>query len=206
VKTICSLAIAISLSFCFYLSGLAQAPGGVGNGQTIRSDSGAIFMEEAAALKRLPEPAGFESPSAALQPFVPTGQYGRPPVDPSNVGVPVDASGRIVPLIRKDSSAVMPLFSELTTGYEPIWSLVPVPFAYAYGLPLPVYGPGWGPFAPGSPYLGWGGGWPWSGQQFPGYYSGFAGPNPGRAQRYFTNPGAYPGAASQPAAVPWWAW
>jgi hypothetical protein len=107
--------------------------------QDIKDDSGNMFMEETTPAPRA-----------------------KPPnirIDLSNVGVPVDPKGHIVPLIDRDApGGVRQNFSNLEVYSEPAWNFLPAPVYNAYGQPYNFYptrryGAPYGmPY--GSPYAG----------------------------------------------------
>lgn len=96
--------------------------------QEIKSEDGSIFMEEVP-----------QKTKARKSP--------RPHIDFSNLGIPVDPSGRIVPLIQPGSGPVLNNFSRLEMDYRPATMYIPYNvYTGPYGG-VPQYN--WGPrFAP----------------------------------------------------------
>lgn len=87
-----------------------------GQGQEIKNEDGSLFMEEVAQpRKNKPKPA-------------------TPALDYSSLGVPVDQSGRIVPLIQPGAGRVLQNFSRTEIEYTPPTMYVPYyTFAGPYG-------------------------------------------------------------------------
>ncbi|HEY9868333.1 MAG TPA: hypothetical protein V6D08_04145 [Candidatus Obscuribacterales bacterium] len=116
-----------------------------GAGQEIKDESGAIFMEEI----KPPQEASARS----------SGAPGQVPLDLSGLGVKIDASGKIVPLIQREGGPVMPQLSEMSVYNEPWWWFAPPmyyvgPFAELVdplGRPFGAYGPLWW-WPPGAYY------------------------------------------------------
>lgn len=117
-------------------------------GQDIKSESGGMFMEE----------------TTPTPPVVPKKNI---PIDLSNVGVPVDPSGHIVPMIDRNApGGVRQNYSNLEVYSEPAYNFIPAPLFNQFGQPYNFSG------VPGVPY---GGPYPYGG--FGGYrgYGGFGG-------------------------------
>ncbi|MBI2811229.1 MAG: hypothetical protein HYX67_10425 [Candidatus Melainabacteria bacterium] len=111
-------------------------------GQDIKDASGGMFMEETTP-----------TPPAAPKKNI--------PLDLSNVGVPVDPSGHIVPIIDRDApGGVRQNFSNLEVYSEPAYNFIPAPVFNQYGQPYNFSGlpgvPYGGPFGYGG-YGGFGG-------------------------------------------------
>lgn len=90
--------------------------------QVIKDASGQSFMEEITPSK----PATKPTPKRQL--------------DLSNVGVQVDPSGKIVPLINKSEGPVKPFYSRLQAYDEPAWNYLPPTVINPYGQVLNIYG------------------------------------------------------------------
>ncbi len=99
--------------------------------QVIKQDDGSIFMEEVPQKKK------------AQQKYI-------PPIDYSSLGVPVDANGKIIPLIQPDAGPVMTNGSRMEVEYTPRTLYVPYqinngPYGYVppnIGVapgPMPLY-------------------------------------------------------------------
>jgi hypothetical protein len=140
------------------------------DGQDIKDESGNMFMEETTPAPRA-----------------------KPPnikIDLSNVGVPVDPKGHIVPLIDHDApGGVRQNFSNLEVYSEPAWNFLPAPVYNAYGQPYNFnptrrYGAPYGmPY--GSPFGG-GYGMPYGAPYYP--YNNNSGINLGNLHLNFGNP------------------
>lgn len=107
-----------------------------GAGQEIKDESGAIFMEEIKASQK----AGGRASGDDRAP-------GPVPPDLSELGVKIDASGKIVPLIERQGGPVMPQLSEMSMYHEPWWWFAPPmnyvgPFGELW-RPCGAYGPVW---------------------------------------------------------------
>lgn len=165
-----SMTILAFLALPVHAQPLVQPPD---EGQVIRNDSGGMFMEEVVESKPKPRtnrnsdhPYGLRKPRGGQDLLL----------DLSNVGVKVDPTGKIVPLLQNGAPPgdVQPFFSETTVTRES-------PYPYYYG---PNAGVGWGPpvvqYSPGpygyrpiarSYYPRWGNGLNpyWSRQQVQGW-------------------------------------
>jgi hypothetical protein len=104
-------------------------------GQDIKDESGNMFMEETTPTPRAPKPAKIQ-------------------MDLSNLGVPVDAKGHIVPIIdRTAPGGVRQNYSNLEVYSEPAWNFLPAPVYNAYGQPMNFYPQANYPVSPyGMPY------------------------------------------------------
>ncbi len=94
-------------------------PGDQNRAQQIKGDDGSLFMEE------VPDPKRKRRAKPVL------GE-----IDYSGLGVPVDAKGRIIPLIQPGAGPVMRNYSRLEMGYTP--PTVYIPYSTYYG---PFSGP-----------------------------------------------------------------
>lgn len=112
--------------------------------QDIKDESGGMFMEE-------------------TTPAPPATPKNNIPIDLSNVGVPVDPNGHIVPMIdRNNPGGVRQNFSNLEVYSEPAYNFLPAPVFNQFGQPYNFSGVPYGvPY--GAPY-GYGGfgGYPYS--------------------------------------------
>lgn len=175
-----SMTISVFLALAVHCQPLTQPPE---EGQVIRDDTGGMFMEEVAEPK--PKPRANRSSANPNGLRKPRGGQDLP-LDLSNVGVKVDPTGKIVPLLQNGtpSGSVQPFFSETTVTRES-------PYPYYYG---PNAGAGWGPpvvrYSP-SPY----GDRPIARPYYPGWGNGFNpywnGPQP-QGWQYVTPRGVSP--------------
>ena len=113
--------------------GRAQDP--AQTGKPIKTDAGAVFMEEV-------------TPAAP-----PKAAAGRVPLDMWSLGVPVSPEGKIVPLIQKDRGPVMEYGSDLKAYFDPLSNYAPAWLVNPYGGYLPNWGPMWNVYGkPVYPY------------------------------------------------------
>ena len=93
------------------LASFCQEPRGLERPrQIINCPDGDVFMEEVQSNR----------PDAQGSPTAPKVEMKHAP-DIYDLGVPVSSSGRIVPLIQRESGGFMPLYSSMTASYEPLW-------------------------------------------------------------------------------------
>jgi hypothetical protein len=90
--------------------------------QVINDASGQTFMEETTPVKPSAKPSRIRQ------------------LDLGNVGVQVDPSGKIVPLINNQGGPVKPLYSHLEVYDEPAWNFIPPLPVNPYGRALNIYG------------------------------------------------------------------
>ncbi len=94
-----------------------------------------MFMEETTPTPQAPKPARIQ-------------------MDLSNLGVPVDPKGHIVPIIDRDApGGVRQNYSNLEVYSEPAWNFLPAPVYNSYGQPMNFYPQANYPMSPyGMPY------------------------------------------------------
>lgn len=89
--------------------------------QVINDASGQAFMEE-------------------ITPTKPASKAPKRQLDLSNVGVQVDPSGKIIPLINKHEGILKPFYSRLQAYDEPAWNFLPPTVINPSGQVLNIYG------------------------------------------------------------------
>jgi hypothetical protein len=111
-----------SLLLPLLLATSAQNAGAAG--QEIKDDSGGMFMEETT-----PTPPAGSQPKSI-------------PIDLSNVGVPTDPHGHIVPMIDRDApGGVRQNFSNLEVYSEPPINFIQTPGFNSFGQPFNAFAP-----------------------------------------------------------------
>jgi hypothetical protein len=159
------------------ISAALFAPPVAADDRVIEDKNGNVFMEEEAPKQKAPPPRRVMIPriieSSSGQSFMqeespanndPLTRPYHAPADFSNVGVPTDPAGNIVPLIQRDGPPIMPLFSQFQQFNQ--YAQAPIPMnspgqligapafvrsAIPYGYPLNQWGSPYGAYGAYAP-------------------------------------------------------